>query len=241
MSLVAIGAADMDWQGKGSSALPVRSRGLRFPVAASLAAHLCLGAFALSAISEGADAPIPGDPKAIEVTLVHLQKPEAPRQEAPEPEPVVTKSAPVATPKPAPAPVPVRRAAPSATPLPSHVTEASYSDRPAGVAASAPVAAGATGAISEIILTEARYRVPPTPAAYPRRARDLNQQGEALIRVRLDGEGNAEEVQLWKSSGFVLLDNAALAAARRWQFEPARRNGMPVIAWVQIPVRFSLN
>lgn len=239
MSLVAIGAADLDWQGKGSSAMPVRSRGLRFPVAASLAAHLCLGVFALSAISQGADAPTSGDPKAIEVTLVHLQKPEAPPQEAPKPEPVVTKPAPAATPKPA--PVLVRHAAPSAMPLPSHVTEASYSDRSAGVSASAAVAAGATGAISEITLTEARYRVPPTPAAYPRRARDLNQQGEALIRVRLDGEGNAEEVQLWKSSGFVLLDNAALAAARRWQFEPARRNGMPVIAWVQIPVRFSLN
>ena len=96
-------------------------------------------------------------------------------------------------------------------------------------------------ATDDVFLTEPRFRVRPRPPVYPRRARELEQQGEALIRARLDRRGNPEEVLVWKSSGFVLLDHAAMSAVRGWQFEPARRNGEAVVAWVQIPVRFALN
>lgn len=85
-----------------------------------------------------------------------------------------------------------------------------------------------------------RYRHPPTPAVYPPRAIELNQQGEALIRVRLDPTGAAVEIVLHRSSGFALLDRAALAAVRGWHFLPAVRGGRPVAAWVEIPVRFHL-
>jgi protein TonB len=43
-----------------------------------------------------------------------------------------------------------------------------------------------------------------------------------------------------RSSGFEMLDRAAIAAVRRWVFEPGRRGGNPVAAWVQVPVRFAL-
>ncbi len=85
-----------------------------------------------------------------------------------------------------------------------------------------------------------RYRHPPTPAVYPQRAIELNQQGEALVRVRLDPDGSAAEILLWRGSGFALLDRAALTAVRGWQFLPAMRDGRPVAAWVEIPVRFHL-
>jgi protein TonB len=85
-----------------------------------------------------------------------------------------------------------------------------------------------------------RFRVPPTPAVYPARAIELGQQGEALVRVRLDPDGSAAEILLWRGSGFDLLDRAALKAVRGWQFLPAVRNGRPVAAWVEIPVRFHL-
>ncbi|MBX3505510.1 MAG: TonB family protein [Parvibaculum sp.] len=95
---------------------------------------------------------------------------------------------------------------------------------------------------SEIVtLTEPRYRVPPRPPAYPRRARDLGQEGTAMIRVRLDLAGNPAEISLLESSGYALLDHAAMKAARDWQFEPERRGGRPVAAFVHIPVRFALN
>lgn len=85
-----------------------------------------------------------------------------------------------------------------------------------------------------------RYRVPPTPPVYPQRAVELNQQGEALVRVRLEPDGSAAEILLWRGSGFALLDRAALTAVRGWQFLPAMRDGRPVAAWVEIPVRFHL-
>ncbi len=92
-----------------------------------------------------------------------------------------------------------------------------------------------------MLITNPRYREIPKPAIYPKRARDLGQQGIVFVRARLDYEGNAEDVTVLKSSGHVLLDNSALAAVRRWHFEPGRRNGTPVVAWVHVPVRFTLN
>ncbi len=85
-----------------------------------------------------------------------------------------------------------------------------------------------------------RYRHPPKPPVYPQRSIELNQQGEALVRVRLDPDGSAAEILLWRGSGFALLDRAALTAVRGWQFLPAMRDGRPVAAWVEIPVRFHL-
>jgi protein TonB len=37
-----------------------------------------------------------------------------------------------------------------------------------------------------------------------------------------------------------MLDRAAVAAVRGWHFLPAVRDGRPVSAWVEIPVRFHL-
>lgn len=85
-----------------------------------------------------------------------------------------------------------------------------------------------------------RFRHPPTPAVYPPRAIELNQQGEVVVRVRLDHHGTAVEIVLHRPSGFSMLDRAALAAVRGWHFLPAMRDGRPVAAWVEIPVRFHL-
>jgi protein TonB len=89
-------------------------------------------------------------------------------------------------------------------------------------------------------ITAPRFRVPPAPPVYPRSARQLGQEGEVLIRANLDPEGNPEEVRLLRSSGIEALDRAAIAAVRRWVFEPGRRNGVAVVAWVQVPIRFTL-
>lgn len=87
---------------------------------------------------------------------------------------------------------------------------------------------------------KARFRHPPTPAVYPSRALELGQQGEVLIRIRLDTNGTAVEILVSRSSGSDLLDRAALTAVRGWHFLPAVRDGHAVAAWVEIPVRFHL-
>lgn len=95
-------------------------------------------------------------------------------------------------------------------------------------------------AAGPLLITNPRFRAPPAPPAYPPLAREQGEEGETIVRARLDRDGAPEEVLLHASSGHSMLDRAALAAVRRWLFEPGRRNGEPVTAWVQIPVRFAL-
>jgi protein TonB len=264
VSLAAIGIADRDGQGDCSSALSIRSRGLQLSMAASLAAHVALAGTILSMMPmETASL---GDPQALQVAFVDLApmapaakivapvaqpkpmsepKAEAARQpEKIKPLPVADHAelvAQAAAKRRAETPKTVAAAQPlPQTSRPAQAASASQTLQTHG-AKSAAVAKAGVDEVREIVVTSARFRVPPTPAKYPKRAHDLNQQGEALIRVRLDYDGNTSEVLIWKSSGFALLDNAALSAVRRWQFMPEQRNGMPVVAWVEIPVRFRLN
>jgi protein TonB len=60
------------------------------------------------------------------------------------------------------------------------------------------------------------------------------------LRARISPAGTVEEVGLEQSSGYPLLDRAALAGVRRWRFSPASRNGVPVSCEVSIPVAFRL-
>ena len=62
-----------------------------------------------------------------------------------------------------------------------------------------------------------------------------------MISVEVGADGRAESVSLRRSSGVPALDQAALAAVRRWTFEPARAGGMAVSSRVEVPVRFSLS
>jgi protein TonB len=92
-----------------------------------------------------------------------------------------------------------------------------------------------------VVLDRPHYRERPAPPRYPMRARELEQQGLVLVRARLDPIGDPVEVEVLRSSGFRLLDEAAAEAVRQWRFVPARRDGHGVEALVQIPVRFTLN
>jgi len=67
-----------------------------------------------------------------------------------------------------------------------------------------------------------------------------HQEGVVLLRVQVGTDGSAADVELARSSGYPLLDAAALEAVRRWRFEPAEVGGFPVSSQVDVPVRFSL-
>ena len=92
----------------------------------------------------------------------------------------------------------------------------------------------------EIVVLNPRYRDRPLPPRYPDRARSLNQQGVVKIRIKLDHRGDPMDVAVLSSSGYALLDHAAIRAARKWRFEPEIRNGRPVVAFVEMPVEFVL-
>jgi protein TonB len=90
------------------------------------------------------------------------------------------------------------------------------------------------------IVTNPRFRAPPAPPVYPPRAIEMALTGTAVIRALVGPDGATQEIRLWRSSGTTLLDQAALAAVRRWSFEPARSAGAPIAAWVEVPVRFQM-
>jgi protein TonB len=43
-----------------------------------------------------------------------------------------------------------------------------------------------------------------------------------------------------RSSGYEILDRAAVDSVRGWAFLPAQKDGKPVASWVLLPVRFVL-
>lgn len=78
------------------------------------------------------------------------------------------------------------------------------------------------------------------PPAYPLMSRRRGEKGAVMLRVYVSAQGAAENVEIRTSSGFGLLDQAALDAVRRWRFVPARQGEQPVAAWVLVPIVFSL-
>lgn len=76
---------------------------------------------------------------------------------------------------------------------------------------------------------------------YPRLLRERGVEGRVLLRVKVDEQGRAAEVQVQGSgSGWRLLDEAAKALTQDCRFVPARRGEQAQASWVEYPVRFAL-
>ncbi len=153
------------------------------------------------------------------------------------PKPVARKPADVPPPAAVQAPEPVQAAAPTLSPAP--IVSAPL---PSAVPESGPQAAAvAAPAANEIMVTtDARFRARPASPEYPPRARQMGVEGTTVLRALVGETGDTLELIVWQGSGMRLLDEAALAAARQWRFEPARRGDRLLTAWVEVPVRFIL-
>ena len=204
------------------------------------------------------DEPAPVEQKA--------EPPTEPPVQTVRPEPDVMPLSPDPAAEPAPAAMPVPEVKPKARPRPpvQAVAEAKSAAPPAvqaaqthpetavalqptaqptgqlGAETQRTVAAAAGNSDEPPVITEPRFRVPPRPPEYPPRARAMEQQGVSVVRALVDTDGTSREIRLWRSSGFDALDRAALVAVRGWRFEAARRGEQPVLAWVEIPVRFEI-
>ena len=79
-----------------------------------------------------------------------------------------------------------------------------------------------------------------TAPPYPRKARRLGYEGIVMLKVLINENGRVDDLTVLKSSGHNVLDRAALAAVRKWLFEPGTEGGIKKKMWVKIPVRFDL-
>ena len=75
---------------------------------------------------------------------------------------------------------------------------------------------------------------------YPHPARRGGVEGQSVVRALVDTDGRVTWVEILRSSGYSLLDDATLEAARKARFLPAIRDGRPVRVWVAMPYNFRL-
>lgn len=62
--------------------------------------------------------------------------------------------------------------------------------------------------------------------AYPDTAQVNGEQGDVVLKLRVTENGRVRGVQVTRSSGFVDLDNAAVAGVMSWRYMPADGSSM---------------
>ena len=87
--------------------------------------------------------------------------------------------------------------------------------------------------------------IPPKPKhipkpKYPKIAKQAGIEGRVIIHALIDVDGTVREAKVKKSSGDALLDTAAVDAARKALFTPARQKDRFVRVWFAIPFNFTL-
>lgn len=86
----------------------------------------------------------------------------------------------------------------------------------------------------------ANYGSNPKPK-YPGIATSRGWEGTVQLMVKVSAEGDSEEVTVQRSSGYDVLDEAAVEAVEKWKFIPAKRGDTPVSSSVVVPINFVLN
>ncbi len=116
---------------------------------------------------------------------------------------------------------------------PAPVPQAPVDSQPQQAAPAVP-AAPRTVADSQL-----GYLVKPNPL-YPARSRKAGEKGTVMVKVFVDGAGRPSQVLVQTSSGYPLLDEAALSAVRAAQFRPFVEGGFAKPIWVLAPITFNL-
>jgi periplasmic protein TonB len=81
------------------------------------------------------------------------------------------------------------------------------------------------------------YRVEPQ---YTEEARSAKLAGTVILKIVVDEQGNAENIEVTKSLDEG-LDQKAVEAVRAWRFAPGTKDGEPVRVVASVEVNFRLN
>jgi TonB family protein len=84
-----------------------------------------------------------------------------------------------------------------------------------GRAADEPAKSLSVSQASKLVLSAPRPE-------YPYQAREKKLTGHGLILVRVSAGGSVTSATMQQSSGFAILDHAAIAALKRWRFRPGQ-------------------
>jgi protein TonB len=78
---------------------------------------------------------------------------------------------------------------------------------------------------------------PPYPASLQR----LEIEGTATVRVQIDVDGHVLRVESVRADNDGFLTATRVWALRHWRFKPAMRDGVAVMSWKTMTVRFQMN
>jgi protein TonB len=65
------------------------------------------------------------------------------------------------------------------------------------------------------------------------------EEGRVVLKLTIDEKGTLMNVEVVESTGSDFAD-AAVDAAKRSRFTPARRNNAPILSVALLPIRFTL-
>ncbi|MCI0414221.1 TonB family protein [bacterium] len=90
----------------------------------------------------------------------------------------------------------------------------------------------------DVVKPEMVTRVQPI---YPPVAKTMKVQGTVILSILVTETGNVSEVRVLRPvGGSAGLNEAAIAAAKKWKFRPAVKQGKKVKVWMTYPVSFKL-
>jgi protein TonB len=153
--------------------------------------------------------------------------------EKPVEKPKVEKPKPVKKPEPVKKPPPPAPTAPAA-PSPPAPAAPSPSPAPPAPAAAPAAPAKESAAISGL----ASLGNP--PPEYPGAALRKGMEGRVILRIKVLPNGRAGTVEVTKSSGKQVLDDAAVETVRNWKFIPAKRGDTPIEGFATQTIDFKL-
>lgn len=205
----------------------------------AMTVSLCLHMFLLAAagyLAAGLAAPVPAKEMLLEMDLINSPVAEHPvSSPLPEPAPAVVDPVPTELP-----------AAPVITPNDPVMTEFQPASAPAAAQSQAagnalPAAPPSSGGTrnGSIVAPGILSKVEPV---YPASARQAGQEGTVVLRIEIQANGRPGDISIIRSSGYPLLDEAAVASLRSWRFIPAKdvSSGRTVACTTTLPVSFRL-
>ena len=81
----------------------------------------------------------------------------------------------------------------------------------------------------------------PIRPVYPTGARQRSEEGDVVLELDISAQGRVTAASVFSSCGYPELDAAALRAARKARFVPARSGRDAVAATVRITIAFRLS
>lgn len=170
-------------------------------------------------------------------------RPAKPAQPKPETKKISPKKSDKAVPRepvaPAKPPLSAAQSTPAA-PAPATPTASSIPTGPTGPAGPQPRTVGGLNAYECDSLDQRPSITRRAEPEYPARARRMNIQGSARVRLVVDSSGQPCNCEVVSASPVGYFEEAALKAAKNMRFAPGKLKGQPVNTLVELPFIFRL-